>query len=309
MKQQYWEALQPGDLVDVIVPAGKPKPHTLKGVQSFLQTWGLKGRIAKSAVGKDLLCGNSRGKRWQHLKAALKAKDSKMIWCVRGGYGCLHLLDELSKLKPQNPKCFLGYSDITTLHTFFQQEWGWATLHGPNIDRFALGTGSTSEAKRIKNIVFGKNLDVAFTLRPVNTAARKKQTIHSIVTGGNLITLQASFGTSFSLDPKGKILFLEEIGERAYRIDRVLEHMRQLQMLKNIRAVILGQFTEGHEPNGRNILPTYFKNWAQEQKFPVLTGVPSGHGPNQRPLPLGTNASLLLGPRAKLLVETGAFQP
>lgn len=301
--------MQPGDLVDVIVPAGKPKAHTLQGVSRFLKTWGLRGRLPKNAVGKDLLCANNVDKRWLQLKSALQAKDSKMIWCVRGGYGSLHLLEDLQKLRPQPAKCFLGFSDITSLHTYLVQKWGWATLHGPNIDRFALGTGSASEAKRIRDIIFGTSQELSFNLKPLNKAARMNKQIKSSVVGGNLITLQSSFATAASIDPRGRILFLEEIGERAYKIDRVLQHMAQLDLLKNVEAVVLGQFTDGQEPNGRNLIPLFFKQWAQQQKFPVLTGVASGHGPNQKPLPFGTRTRLQLGGKPRMLVETGVTPP
>ncbi len=306
MSRNYWPQLKPGDLVDVIVPAGRPKPETLKGVQKFLDQWGLVGRISKNAVGRDLLCAQSKEIRWENLKKALQAKDSKMVWCVRGGYGSLHLLENLKKLKPQPAKCFLGYSDITTLHTFLNQKWGWATLHGPNIDRFALKTGSASEANRIKNVVFGKQTELSFVLRPLNTLGRKKQILRGKIVGGNLITLQSSFGTPYSIQPQGQFLFFEEIGERAYRIDRAFEHMRQLGLFKKVKAVIFGQFTEGQEPNGRNLVPTYLKQWAQDQNFPVVVGLSSGHGPNQRPLPLGTRAQLTLGPNVQLTTESGA---
>jgi muramoyltetrapeptide carboxypeptidase len=302
---KYWEALQPGDIVDVIVPAAKPRPRTLGGIRSFLKSWGLKTRLPSGAVGRDLLFANSAEKRFEFLKAAVLSEDSKMIWCVRGGYGSLHLLDQLHRLSPPPPKCFLGYSDITTLHTHLIQKWGWATLHGPNIDRFALGKGTKTEAKRIKDLVFGKSTQVSFRLRPLNQVKVKNQLIRSRVVGGNLTTLQASFGTQDSIQLKNRLLFIEDIGERAYRVDRILEQMRQLGLFKGVDAVVIGQFTYGREPNGRSLLPQFFKQWAEQQSFPVLIGLPSGHGLNQQPLPLGTRAILDLKSR-RLSVETGA---
>jgi muramoyltetrapeptide carboxypeptidase len=305
MSSKTWLGLQPGDIVDVVAPAGKPKPHTISGIESFLRAWGLKARVPQGILQKDLLCANSKKNRWKFLKQALMAKDSKMIWCVRGGYGSLHLLEDLKKIKAQKPKIFLGYSDITSLHTFLNQNWGWATLHGPNIDRFALRTGTRSEAERIRKVVFGKTDQVQFRLKALNKAAQKNHRLRSSVTGGNLITLQSSFGTPFSVKTKNKILFLEDIGERAYRIDRVLEQMRQLGLFKDLKALVLGQFTDGLEPNGKNILPTYFKQFAAEQSFPVLSGVPSGHGKNQHPLPLNTKSELVLGKKATLTIGSG----
>ena len=309
MKKLSWEPLKKGDIVDVVAPAGRPKPHTISGIEGFLNSWGLKARVAPDILQKNLFCSNSRENRWRFLKQALMAKDSKMIWCLRGGYGSLHLLDDLRKLKPQKAKCFLGYSDITSLHTFINQNWGWSTLHGCNIDRFALGTGTKAEERRLFDVVFARKTELEYKLTPLNELARKKAVIPSVVVGGNLITLQSSFGTSYQLQTRGKILFLEEIGERAYKVDRVLEHMRQLGMLMGLKGLVLGQFTEGLEPNGKNIFNQFFKQFAKEQKFPVLMGLPCGHGKNQHPLPFNTKSSLVTGINPRLRVSAGASCP
>lgn len=306
MKTQFWTPLQKGDIVDVVAPAGKPRAHAIQGIESFLAQWGLKARVPKELIAKDLLCANSREKRWFFLKQALLAKDSKMIWCLRGGYGSLQLLDDLKKIKAPANKCFLGFSDITSLHSFFVQSWGWSTLHGPNIDRFSLRTSSKSEEKRLQDLLFGHETSLSFSLKPLNQVAQNNKKIQSSIIGGNLITLQSSFGTDYSLQTKGRILFIEDIGERAYRVDRVFEQMRQMGLLKNLKALVLGQFTEGLEPNGKNILPQYFKKFASQQNFPVLSGLPVGHGKTQYVLPLGTRAELHLGAKPQLIVESGA---
>ncbi len=300
-----WEALQPGDLVDVVAPGGKPKPNTLEGIESFLNSWGLKARVPRDIVERDLLCSNSREKRFKHLKNALFAKDSKMVWCVRGGYGALHLLPLLQKVKKPPQKIFLGFSDTSSLHTYFLQAWNQSTLHGPNIDRFALGTGTSAEEKRLKKLLFGVDKELSFQLKPLNQVAKSKKTLQGSVVGGNMVTLQASFGTPFQMQTRGKILFVEETGERAYKVDRIFEHMDQLGLLKGIKALVLGQFTEGFEPNGKNIFPKYFKEWAEEKSFPVLAGLPSGHGANPHTLPFGTKTQVQLGLKPRLLVHSG----
>lgn len=305
MLQKQWEALRAGDIVDIVAPGGKPKPFVLEGVEGFLKNWGLKARMSSEIVGKDLLCSHSREQRWAQLKKALTAKDSKMIWCLRGGYGSLQLLEDLKKLRPQPAKIFLGFSDITSLHVFLNQHWGWSTLHGCHLDRFALGQGSAQEQKRIESVIFAKTWEVKFKLKGLNDAAKKETSLRSQIVGGNMITLQSSFGTTFQIDTRNKILFVEETGERAYKIDRILEHMRQLKLLKNLKALVFGQITESLEPNGRDIIPTYLKQFAKDQKFPVLSGLPSGHGKNQYPLPLNTPATLKMGASPLLTVKTG----
>ena len=306
MKALGWKPLQPGDQVEIIAPGMPPKPGTLKKIGHFLESWDLKLILPDDLLGKDLICSNDQASRATLLKQALKRKDSKMIWCLRGGYGAFHLLPTLDKMKPTSPKIFMGLSDATSLHSFLVNQWGWSTLHGCNIDRFARGEATKSELSRFKKVLFGQVDSVSYSLKPLNGLARKERVVKAPVIGGNLVTLQANFGTRFQVDPRGHFLFLEEIGERAYKVHRILFHLEQLGLLKKIRGVILGQFTGGREPGGKDLVPKVLKEWALSQKFPVVSGFPSGHGPNQHPLPFGTSAQLALGERPRIEIKTGA---
>jgi muramoyltetrapeptide carboxypeptidase len=307
MKKQLWRPLQKGDLIDIVAPGMKPTTGVVEGIAEFLSKWGLRARIPQPLIQKDLLCSANTSLRLRHLTQALQAQDSKMIWCVRGGYGSIHLLDGLKKLKPQPAKIFLGLSDITTLHSFLNQSWGWSTIHGCNLDRFALGSAQRSETQRLYQLLFGLTQQLEFRLRPENKLALSASFISGKVVGGNLITLQSSLGTPDQIHLRGKILFVEDIGERAYRVDRVFEHMRQSGALKGVKAIVFGQFTGGKEPGRSSSLITpWIKQYALEQKFPVFSGLSSGHGPNQHPLPLNTPASLMGGTRSKLTVDSGS---
>lgn len=305
---KYWNALKKGDLVDIVAPGMKPLPGTMNHIESFLKSWGLRVRMDKKLIGKDLICSNTKEYRLKSLIDALKAKDSQMVWCMRGGYGSIHLLEGLAKVKAPPPKIFMGLSDITSLHGFLVQNWGWPTIHGSNIDRFALGKVSAIENKKFKNILFGQESSVRYSLKPLNLEALKEKKVQSSIRGGNLITVQSSFGTLFQIQGKGHILFFEDIGERAYRVDRVFEHMKQLGILKSVKAVLFGQFTGGKEPDGKNLVPKLLKQWASEQSFPVFSGIPSGHGSNQRPLPFGTDCTIYGGKKAFIDCQSG-IQP
>jgi len=127
------------------------------------------------------------------------------------------------------------------------------------------------------------------------------------VVGGNLITLQANFATPFQVDVRGKFLFVEDIGERAYRVDRVFEQMDQIRLLKGVKALLFGQFTGDKEPNGRpSLLPRWMVDFAKRQSFPVFKGIKSGHGNDQHPLPLHTTAEIQGGEKARLVVSCGS---
>lgn len=308
MKFQHWHALEKGDLVDIVAPGMKPKKETIRFIADFLGGWGLRARIPKDLIGRDLICSNSKEYRLMSLKKALVAGDSKMIWCLRGGYGSIHLLNDLAKMKSPPVKIFMGLSDSTSLHSFLLQEWNWPTLHGANIDRFALSEIGEREKSRFYKVLFGQKSFVHYPIKPMNGAALKNKKILSSITGGNMITLQSSFGTKFELDANGKILFLEDIGERAYRIDRVFEHMAHLNLLTGAKAILFGQFTGGHESNGKSLVPRLLKQFAQAQKIPVFSGVQSGHGPIQHPVPFGTRAVIQGGLQPTIVIQTGVME-
>ena len=306
MDNKTWMGLKTGDRVDIVAPGMKPQPGTLRRASEFLSSWGLKARFGENLTGKDLLCANTREFRFKSLKKALLAKDSKMVWCLRGGYGSLHLLKSLKDLpSPGSCKLFMGLSDITSLHTFFVQDWGWPTLHGCNLDYFANGQGTKAQKDRFKKVLFGLTKALEYPLKPLNPSALRDTKILAPVIGGNLTTLQSGLGTEFQVQTKNSIVFFEDVGERAYRVDRILEQMDQLDLFKKAKAVIFGLFTDCREPGGKNLIPSLLKQFARFQKCPVFYGLKSGHGPNQHPLPLGTKAQIFCGSQPRIRLETG----
>ena len=306
MSDKKCPGLKAGDLIDVVAPGIKAKSETLKKVKNFVRSWDLQVRFGENLMGSDLLCANTREFRFKDLGKALLAKDSKMIWCLRGGYGSLHLLKALKAMKkPKNCKLFMGLSDITSLHIFLVQHWGWSTIHGCNMDRLATGEATKAELSRFKEVLFGITESLDYPLKPLNREALKARKIQASLIGGNLTTLQSSLGTDFQVNGEQSFLFFEDIGERAYRIDRILEHINQLGLFKKTKAIVFGPFTGCREPGGQNLIPRLLKQFAGSMKCPVFSGLRSGHGPNQCPLPLGTEAIISGGPQARITMKTG----
>lgn len=311
-KTHGWAVLKPGDVVDLVAPGFRPTEEDFTGALVFLANWGLEARYPAGLFGRDVLCSNDDRTRFEFLKDALHARDSKAIWCVRGGYGSIRLVPELMKLKrPKGPpKLFVGLSDITTLHLFLKQEWGWPTVHGPLLDRLGKGAARPRYVTELKKYVFGDMNEIEFKgLKALNSSATKRKVLRGSVSGGNLITLQSSLGTPVSWRTKGEILFFEDIGERGYRVDRVLEHFDQVGVFKKAKAVVFGQFTGGAEADGKSLTPAVIKRFAHEMDkrygLPVFSGLDSGHGVVQRPLPFGTESVLHLGERGRLICATG----
>ncbi len=294
-----------GPLVDIVAPAWKCDLEGLRKGMAMLQSWGLHSRYPEKIFDPKSLMSHEDPIRFQYLKNAILSEDSDLIWCVRGGFGSMRLIPHLLKMKkPKRAKDFIGLSDISTLHLFFNQIWNWQTVHGPGVDRLGSRPPPAKYLKELRELVCGRETEICFqNLKPMNQAARRTQKISGKVTGGNLITLHSSLKTKIEWQTSNKILFIEEIGERGYRIDRVLQHFHQVGLWSKPKALILGDFTGGEEPDGKNHGQRILKEFAEAQKFPIYKGLQSGHSLVQRPLPFNTSSVLHCGASAKLICQ------
>lgn len=300
-----WCYLKKGDTVDVVSPGFASTPEEVENARRFLLKWGLKPRIPKNLIQKHFLHSNSDEKRFGFLRAALEAEDSKIIWCLRGGYGSNRLLPLLDKLKkPRQQKLLVGISDITSLHVYFEQKWNWPTLHASLLDRMGSGKVPRKIEKETMDLLFGNTQSVEFEkLKAMNEAALNLKKVKSSVVGGNLVVLQSTLGTPYQVKTDGKILFIEDLGERGYRVDRILEHFDQVGLFKKCKGLVIGEFLGGQESNGKILWPQVFKSWAERLDIPVFSGMEVGHGVIQRPLPLYTEAVLSGGTKGALWIK------
>lgn len=262
-------------------------------MREILESWGFIVHIPNNLFGTDLLCANSDEQRFLQLKDALYNPHSQAVWAARGGYGCTRLLSALAKLTPHpQPKLFMGFSDATALHIFLQQQWGWQTLHSPGAIQLLPEKIDPKDIETVKNILQDNKKNLTFNLQPLNKIVPSG--IQSTITGGNLCIVQNSIGTFWQIDTRNKILFLEEVNERGYQIDRILEHMRQAGLFENIHALLLGDFLKGEEPDGTSLVMPVLQRFADTCSFPVFHCPGIGHGFRNQPLPLGTPAVLKL---------------
>ncbi len=276
--------------IEIIAPASSIKIEDVKKTKSFLKTQDFLFGFPKFE--KSLICSASYDKRLSDLKAAFKNKESDFIWCLRGGYGSHQLLDGMSRKDYKIDKVLMGFSDITSLHYYINQVLERASVHGPHANSF-INVHSKKVLKETLGFIHKpKDSRPVFNgLKRLNKVGQKP--ISAKVIGGNLVSLQAVIGTDYDKGVKGRILFLEEIAEPAYKINRILEHMKQSGFLTGVRAVVLGGFT--HE-NKKELLKinAYLKDWAKEQNFPVLSGMSAGHIKENRPFWLGKKSLLTL---------------
>ena len=295
--------LEPGDIVDIVAPGFRCSDESLAAGVEFLRHLGLTPRMPRRLFGSDLLCASSDARRLRHLRRALEAPDSKCVWCIRAGYGAIRLVEPLLAARsPRRPKLFVGYSDATTLHFLLNHHWGWPSLHGPLLDRLGSGAVAREEIEELRGVLLGAERRVEFAdLVPLNAAARQRRALASRVFGGNLTVLQSMLGTPLQRSPR-QILFLEDVGERGYRVDRMLQHLAQAGALRKVRAVVFGSFIGGREADGSDLVPAVLRRFAQTQRVPVLAGLAAGHGERQRPLFFNTPAELVCGSSPRLAV-------
>ncbi|MFT4060063.1 MAG: LD-carboxypeptidase [Legionella sp.] len=301
----YLAGLKTGDAIELIAPASRCSDAELRGLLDLLESWGLRVLVSDTLFGKDLLCANSDEQRFLHLKNALYNPESKAIICVRGGYGATRLLPQLTQLKaPAMAKIFVGMSDITCLHLYLQQHWHWPTVHGSVLPAKL----SAESLASLKSILFAQTPSVVFnTMKPLNQLAQASGLIQSQVIGGNLTLVQASIGTRWQMNGSRRFILLEDVGERGYRVDRMLEHLQQANLFQDATAIIFGDFLEGKEPNGSSLIQPVLERFAAQCPIPVVQIEGVGHGRTNFPIPLGTDASLQLGVDIKLTCQLGIY--
>jgi muramoyltetrapeptide carboxypeptidase len=291
-------------VVEVLAPASGIVHSDLKRIQQFLLSQGFDCNIPSTTLGPSYLFANSDKHRFENLKKALQS-NNRILWCVRGGYGSARLLEALSKLKkPKQKKVIIGFSDITALHQFFITQWGWSTLHGSMLDELSKKDANPRELKEIFQVVQGKRKELVFNgLRPINDRARKKGSIRGSVVGGNLTILASLAGTPYLKPAKNKFVLLEELSERGYRVDRMLVQLKNAGYFDGAKAIIIGDFLGGAERDGKFVWKHVLKEFAQEIKIPMFSGVPCGHGIYQRPMPFNTSAKIIMGKKNQLIVK------
>lgn len=308
MKQNFWSYLNPKDIVDIIAPASQCSPDKLENGIQWLKKINLIPRVPKNLLNNDLFFSAPLEQQLEDLKNAIYS-DSKGIWCLRGGYGSMRLIPHLAKLKPpKKSKLFLGFSDITALHLFFTQHWNWPVLHARNISQMHPDLANTPDRKFLREVIFGKKDEKIFkSLKPLNNYAKSSQKISAHIVGGNLRIVQSSLGTPWEINTSEKILFFEDIGERGYSVDRMLEQLIQAKIInKKTKAVLFGSFTECNEKDGSNLVKDALIRFAQKVTIPVLMGVPAGHDEKVNyPIPFNTSTTLVLGKTGQLHCHYG----
>lgn len=297
------ERLCPGDAVGLIAPASAPPdPAAVDRALAALEQLGYQPRPGKHLRNRlGFIAGNDRD-RAADLMAMFCDQRIKAILCLRGGYGTSRLLDRLDyALIRRRPKILSGYSDITTLHIALAKKCGLVSFHAPMLNR-ELSAPNTppftrasffrtvSQAAPAGSICDGYKNNTVSIIRSGLAEGR--------LVGGNLTLVCASLGTPFQPSFKGKILFFEDIGEKPYRLDRMLTHLHNAGVLAQVAGVAVGLNRDCHDPDAkpggeyRQTADEVIRERLSSLRVPVVTGLPFGHVPWNATIPVGVRARL-----------------
>ncbi len=273
--------------IALVAPSSRVSEENTKFTKNYFETLGMKVTAPEDLFGEDLLCAHQDKVRLFHLKSAFEDPSVDVIWLLMGGYGLGRLMPDLFHIpRPKKEKLFIGFSDGTALHIFLNQVWNWPTLHGIGALQAARQVVDvTSIKKTLQFVNEGLSSYQPPSLSPLNKKAKKINKLTGLVVGGNLCLLQTSIGTRWQAQTEGKILFLEDVDERGYRIDRMLIHLQQAGLFDRVKAIVLGDFTKGEEKDGSSLVVPVLERFAHSIDVPVFSLRGCGHGKENLPLP------------------------
>ena len=282
----YPKYLKQNDKVVILSPSGKIETQWVEGLKAVLESYGLVVSVADHTLCAKGRFAGSDNERIQDLQEAINDAQVKAIFCSRGGYGLARIIDKIdfSALKSA-AKWIVGFSDITALHNAFSRV-GVASIHGIMAKHITLKADGLDN---LMTMLFGG--DVAYEV-PAHDFNKVGEAEGELI-GGNLSVLYGLRGTPFDLDYKGKILFIEDLGERLYHIDRMMQNLRLGGVFEQISGLVVGQFTDIDEDDSFNggvygVISEAVKGY----DIPVCFNFPAGHVDNNQPLMLGAKYKL-----------------
>lgn len=296
------KALKPGDRVGLIAPASAVSRAAFEKTLENIAALGFHAEYTDNVrVKKGFLAGTDE-QRLQDLHQMFRREDIAAVWCVRGGYGSARLLPGIDyALLRQQAKPFIGYSDITALHCAIQHRCGMTTFHGP----VAASSYTPYTRKQILGLLTDPEFQLLLDPADPELPADSKQAlslspgiVRGALAGGNLSLICSLMGTPFEPDFKGKVVFLEDIGEEPYRIDRMLTQLLLAGKLQDCAGIALGQWKDCESksedpdyPDSLSLLEVIRERLGNLGK-PVVYGLPFGHVENHAVLPVGAQAEL-----------------
>ena len=283
--------LKPGDSVAIVSPASPPKSTDWELGLKVLEQWGLQIVCAPNHLKTHFGLAGTDEQRLYDLQWALNEPSIKAIFPIRGGYGTSRIIDQLdfSNFLKQ-PKWVVGFSDITTL-LMHLNAIEFPSLHAPMPHNF-LQKGGDLALKNLQKFLFEGKFNLSTGIHPFN----KPGHVEAPIIGGNLSILVHLIGTPSFPNPKNTILFIEDIGERLYHVDRMMVQLKRAGILSQLSGMIVGGFSDCEEASleiGKDAYGIIAEH-TQEFNYPIAFNFPAGHIPNNQPLLMGQKISLVI---------------
>lgn len=282
------EYLQKGDTVGIVATARKIDESALQPAIALLKSWGLNVVIGKSIGLEQNQLAGPDWKRATDLQEMLDNPSIKAVWAAKGGYGTVRVIDRLNFEKfKQKPKWIVGFSDVTVLHSHLNN-MGYETIHG--IMAISVGGATPDAIESLRKALFGEKISYKISSHAFN---REGEASGELV-GGNLSVLYSIMGSPSEVDVTGKILYIEDLDEYLYHIDRMMMNLKRNHYFKNIKALIVGGMTSMNDndvPWGKNA-EEIVQDIVKDYKFPVIYQFPAGHIKDNRALTLGRNITV-----------------
>lgn len=303
------KSLKKGDKIAIISPAGAVEASQLEKGIEMIRNKGYEpvlGEHLYSSFSKGYTYAGTEQERIKDINWALNDNEIAAVWASRGGYGCQHLLESINlKDFSENPKWYLGYSDNTVIQSYLLKK-GFASIHGQTVKTSSFGVTAESY-ELIFDILKGKILD--YSLKPNHF--NKMGSCEGQLVGGNLALVYALLGTDYSFKFKNRILFIEDIGENFYTLDRMMMSLELAGVFKKIKGLIVGGMTNMATEKENASYNDSFDEFAYQlisdriskYDFPTVFGFPNGHIKDNRPLIIGGNVKLEVKDKAKIEFE------
>ena len=298
--------LKKGDTIGIISPSGPYRDNQLEQAIPFLQKLGLNFKYGQHCHNRWGYLAGTDEERLADVHTMYEDPEIKGIICARGGYGAARFTDRLDfDLIARNPKILWGYSDITFLHTAIGQRNNIVTFHGPMLaSDVAAADFAPLSAQMFEQLFEPQTLRYDESISKLEVVSEGEATAELI--GGNLTLLAQSLGTPFEVETAGKLLFIEDIGEEPYKVDGMLNQLRQAGKLETLAGVVIGDFTDAESTGSKPslTLDEVFDDYFAHRPYPVMKGFLIGHCQPHFAIPLGVKAHLSTK-RKTLEIESG----
>lgn len=294
--------LSKGDTIGLVCPAGAmPVEKVSECIRILNESWGFTTKVGKTVGRSYNYFSGTDKERLADFQKMLDDDSVKAVLCARGGYGIGRIIDKIdfSKFK-KNPKWIIGFSDVTVLHAHIYSNFGISTLHAPMANAFNEGGSKNEFVRSLKNVLYGKK--ISYTIRGHMYNIKGNGTGELV--GGNLAMIAHLTGTPSDINTKGRILFLEDVGEYLYNIDRMMYQLKRSGKLERLAGLILGGFTDSKDtdtPFGKSAYEI-IKEMTKEYDYPVCFGFPVSHEKENYALKIGVRYKLKVT-RSKTILE------